>query len=219
MQCRYSSCSSGHHRRRIRPKTTIHRTTNKESRIGKNTTGSQTYVKSQCSGSLPYLSFTSFHFVSFLYKTITDYSQREAPTIEGTWVRNQASGPEIYVGNNGNQRYRDEQAYYGHCYSEAIAKLREKTFKASDRGVPIEYFTWERVVVDECHESLVTGRKLETNAADFKEKSRRGAREFLGVAQTDIAKRPLLAARAVWGLTGTPLLETEARVTELANLM
>ena len=43
--------------------------------------------------------------------------------------------------------------------------------------------------------------------------------EFLGVAQTDITKRPLIAANAVWGLTGTPLLETEARVTELANLM
>ena len=54
---------------------------------------------------------------------------------------------------------------------------------------------------------------------DFKEKARRGAREFLGVAQTDPKKRPLVAATGVWGLTGTPLLETEARVTELANLM
>ena len=41
----------------------------------------------------------------------------------------------------------------------------------------------------------------------------------MGVAETDISKRPLIAATGVWGLTGTPLLETEARVTELANLM
>lgn len=130
-----------------------------------------------------------------------------------------ASGPEIYVGNKGNQRTRDAQAYYGHCYSEAIAKLRQKAFTAKDRGVPIEYFTWERIVIDECHETLVTGKQGECKDGDFKEKARRGAREFLGVAQTDITKRPLKAATGVWGLTGTPLLETEARVTELANLM
>jgi len=130
-----------------------------------------------------------------------------------------ASGPEIYVGNQGSQRARDAQAYYGHCYSEAISKLRQKKFSAKDKGVPIEYYTWERVVIDECHETLVTGKKLETSSEDFHEKSRRGAREFLGVSQTDITKRPLLAAAGVWGLTGTPLLETEERVTELANLM
>jgi hypothetical protein len=66
---------------------------------------------------------------------------------------------------------------------------------------------------------LVTGKSFETNEADFTVKARKGAREFLGVAQTDTSKRPLLAAKGVWGLTGTPLLETEARVTELANLM
>ncbi len=65
----------------------------------------------------------------------------------------------------------------------------------------------------------MTGKQHEIKDDNFKEKARRGAREFLGVAQTDPAKRPLLAATGVWGLTGTPLLETEARVTELANLM
>lgn len=131
-----------------------------------------------------------------------------------------ASGPEIYVGNKGKQSQRDAQAYYGYCYSNAILKLRTKTFRPRDKGVPLEYFTWERIVIDECHQTLVTGKKDETTTDDaFKEKARRGAREFLGVAQTDIRKRPLIAATAVWGLTGTPLLETEARVTELANLM
>lgn len=130
-----------------------------------------------------------------------------------------ASGPEIYVGNNASQQARDLQAYYGHCYSEAIAKLRTKIFRPGDRGVPLEYFRWERVIIDECHETLVTGRSHEINDESFKAKARRGAREFLGVAQTDITKRPLIASQGVWGLTGTPLLETEARVTELANLM
>ena len=128
-----------------------------------------------------------------------------------------ASGPEIYVGNKGNQKYRDNQAYYGYCYAEAIAKLRQKRFDAKERGVPLEYFTWERIVIDECHETLVTNKSYKNE--EFKETARRGAREFLGLAQTDISKRPLVAATGVWGLTGTPLLETEARVTELANLM
>ena len=146
------------------------------------------------------------------------HSQREAPTIEGRWVRNMSSGPEIYVGNKGNQKYRDNQAYYGHCYAEAICKLRQQKFGPKERGVPLEYFTWERIVIDECHETLVTNKGYETQA-EFKETARRGAREFLGLAETNVLKRPIVAATGVWGLTGTPLLETEARVTELANLM
>lgn len=139
-------------------------------------------------------------------------------TPQGTWIRNQAPGPDIYVGNKGRQSDRDEQAYYGYCYSEAIGKLRKKIFLASERGVPLERFTWERIVIDECHETLVTGRQQESKAEDFKAQSRRGARELLGVSQTDPSKRPLLASKAVWGLTGTPLLETESRVTEVKKI-
>jgi len=146
------------------------------------------------------------------------FSQREAPSIEGRWVRNMASGPEMYVGNRGSQKHRDSQAYYGHCYAEAICKLRQKKFDRKDRGVPLEYYVWERIVVDECHETLVTNKGYKAQA-EFKETARRGAREFLGLSQTNISKRPIVAATGVWGLTGTPLLETEARVTELANLM
>ena len=146
---------------------------------------------------------------------------KEAPTIEGTWVRNMASGPAIYVGNDAKQKHRDEQAFYGHRYSEAIKLLRQKKFGASERGVPLEWFTWDRIVVDECHECLVSTHKQEqeSKASEFKGQARRGAREFLGVGCTDLSSRPLLAKSGVWGLTGTPLLETEARVTELANLM
>jgi hypothetical protein len=78
-------------------------------------------------------------------------------------------------------------------------------------------FTWERVIIDECHETLVTSKDFKTKD-DYKEAQRQACREFLGVAQTDISKRPLLAATGVWGLTGTPLLSSEARVCELANL-
>jgi len=146
---------------------------------------------------------------------------KEAPTIEGTWVRNMASGPAIYVGNDSKQKHRDEQAFYGHRYSEAIKKLRQKKFGASERGVPLEWFTWERIIVDECHECLVSTKEQdqESKSRGFEAQARRGAREFLGVGCTDSSARPLVASTAVWGLTGTPLLETEARVTELANLM
>ena len=61
---------------------------------------------------------------------------KEAPTIEGTWVRNMASGPAIYVGNDAKQKHRDEQAFYGHRYSEAIKLLHQKKFDASEMGVP-----------------------------------------------------------------------------------
>jgi hypothetical protein len=75
--------------------------------------------------------------------------QREAPTIEGTWVRNMASGPEIYVGNKSNQQERDQMAYYSYTYASAIEKLRSQKFGESEKGVPLEWFTWYRIVVDE----------------------------------------------------------------------
>mmetsp|Transcript_4107 Transcript_4107/g.5670 ORF Transcript_4107/g.5670 Transcript_4107/m.5670 type:complete len:1268 (-) Transcript_4107:118-3921(-) len=150
----------------------------------------------------------------------TFYSQKEAPTIEGIWIP--ATSQDPYVGNKGNQRRRDVAAYYTHCYKTALLNLRSKAFKSSTRGVPIEYFTWRRVIVDECHESLCTARgevTAESKSNNFSERNRRGAREFLGIGHTDPKMRPLRTTLCVWGLTGTPLLETEARVTELANLM
>ena len=43
-------------------------------------------------------------------------------------------------------------------------------------------------------------------------------RELLGIGQADVSQRPLRARRSVWGLTGTPLLSSETRITELAAL-
>lgn len=148
-------------------------------------------------------------------------SQREAPSIEGTWIRNQSSGPDMYVGNKTDQRKREALAYYSHCYEKNIEHLRRRQdFTANDRGVPLEWFTFFRVVVDECHETLITAKK-DNDLSDLKaftETHRRGAREFLGVGQT-YDRRPLRSVAGFWGLTGTPMLETEARVMELANLM
>jgi len=48
---------------------------------------------------------------------------------------------------------------------------------------------------------------------------RRAGRELLGITQKDVKKRPLLFRRAIYGLTGTPLLDSSSRVIELANLM
>ncbi len=52
-------------------------------------------------------------------------------------------------------------------------------FKESDKCIPLEYFEWERVIVDEIHESLCTTKSEIDEARDrdgknfFKEKNRR----------------------------------------------
>jgi hypothetical protein len=43
-------------------------------------------------------------------------------------------------------------------------------------------------------------------------------RELLGIGQPDLSKRPLRVRKSTWGLTGTPLLSSETRITELAAL-
>jgi hypothetical protein len=121
------------------------------------------------------------------------------------------------VGNKGNQKYRDQLAYYSYQYSDAVVKLRQQSFSPQTKGVPFEYFTWERIIIDECHETLVSSQD-ESKLEDFGKSAKQGARQFLGVSQTSPSKRPLVAAVGVWGLSGTPLLETEARITELASL-
>lgn len=115
-------------------------------------------------------------------------------------------------------------------YQAAISKLRQELrseIKESKKGVPIEFFEWDRVFVDEIHESLCT-TKSEIDAAKekskdknnfYKEKNRRAGRELLGICIRDPSKRPLLHRNAIFGLTGTPLLDSCDRVIDLANLM
>ena len=105
--------------------------------------------------------------------------------------------------------------------------MRTKTkIEGKTKGVPLEYYSWERVIIDEIHESLCTTKQdLEESVFqkeddnEFHERNRGAAREFLGIAQHDTQKRPLRTRGSVFGLTGTPLLDSENRVIELANLM
>lgn len=53
----------------------------------------------------------------------------------------------------------------------------------------------------------------------FKERNRRAGRELLGIMTRDPSQRPLVARKAVFGLTGTPLLDSSSRVIELASLI
>ena len=84
-------------------------------------------------------------------------SQKEAPTIEGTWVPC-SNSIDPFVGNKGDQKRRDEAAYYSYCYAMNINSLRKQAFDQNTKGVPLEWFTWRRVVVDECHETLCTAK-------------------------------------------------------------
>ena len=83
--------------------------------------------------------------------------------------------------------------------------------------------------LQECHESLVLGQEdAERQAANEshavnettkdKEMRKCAQRELLGIGQPNAAKRPLRVRRSTWGLTGTPLLSSETRITELAAL-
>lgn len=64
-------------------------------------------------------------------------------------------------------------------------KIRQKTFNSNVKGIPLEYFEWERVVVDEIHECLCTSKdelkeakaKNDSNSGFFEEKNRRAGRE------------------------------------------
>ena len=70
-------------------------------------------------------------------------------------------------------------------YHDYIRKIRQKNFEDHLRGIPLEYFEWERVFVDEIHECLCTSKdelaeakaKNDDNAGFFQEKNRRAGRE------------------------------------------
>jgi SNF2-related domain len=167
--------------------------------------------------------------------------QIEQSGAKGVWIPATSADPYGGANNGNNQKRRNQSAYFTHIYLSAIQSLREKTFRSND-VVPLEYFSFERVFVDEIHESLCTTKgemklsmekertaksttkdskkqsKKDTEAT-FKEKNRRAGRELLGITQKEVLKRPLQYRRGIFGLTGTPLLDSSSRVIELANLM
>jgi hypothetical protein len=77
-------------------------------------------------------------------------------TIYGVWLTRSSRDP--YGKVKGRQEDREAAAYFSHSYAHvALPALRARTFKESETGVPIEYFRWRRVIVDECHEPLCMG--------------------------------------------------------------
>ena len=61
---------------------------------------------------------------------------------------------EPYAGVKGRQEDREAAALATKRYEDAIAAVRGADFGPTKKGVPLEYFSWRRVVVDECHEPL-----------------------------------------------------------------
>ena len=137
--------------------------------------------------------------------------------IYGVWITSSSRDP--YGKTKGRQEDREAAAYFSHAYTRvALPALRAKTFQDDDKGVPIEYFRWRRVIVDECHEPLCMGADDADESAMSTKRSACAVRELLGIAVPDIDARPLLAQLGTFGLTGTPLLSSVARITEIASL-
>lgn len=153
--------------------------------------------------------------------------QVEQNAARGVQIPNSSTDP--YGGANSGlkQQRREESAYYTYQYGEAVQQIRARVFQMTDRGIPLEYFEFSRIFIDEIHESMCTTRGELKEAQQgyedslsgfFKEKNRRAGRELLGIAQKDVSLRPLVSRGPIFGLTGTPLLDSSNRVIELANL-
>ena len=109
-----------------------------------------------------------------------------------------------------NQQRRNQSAYFTHLYTSAVEALRKKDFRSKD-CVPLEYFEYDRVFVDEVHETLCTSKgemkialekdKASKDSVPFREKNRRAGRELLGITQKDVSKRPLIYRKGIFGLT------------------
>jgi len=160
-------------------------------------------------------------------KLPTYSGQIEKNGANGVWIPASSQDPFGGANNPRNQQRRNEAAYFTHVYHKYIEQLRQKNFEKHERGIPLEYFEWERIFVDEIHECLCTSKdemneakaKKDDNTGFFMEKNRRAGRELLGITTKDISKRPLVFRSAIFGLTATPLLDSTNRVIELANLM
>ena len=154
----------------------------------------------------------------------------EPDVFEGIWLPGFGANP--YAGTNGRQCDRHAAALFSTKYEEALAGLRGMSFKDDAKGVPLEYFVYERVIVDECHVPIclassqkdhnssqaTNGESKFEKAALSSNRSSCAVRELLGVSVPDTSLRPLRWRKSVWGLTGTPLLTSATRITELAAM-
>eukprot|EP00931_Biecheleriopsis_adriatica_P048312 TRINITY_DN27914_c0_g2_i1.p1 TRINITY_DN27914_c0_g2~~TRINITY_DN27914_c0_g2_i1.p1 ORF type:complete len:2094 (+),score=462.88 TRINITY_DN27914_c0_g2_i1:118-6282(+) len=133
---------------------------------------------------------------------------QEPDHLRGIWLPGHPASP--YEEHKGKQVQRELAAHFSMLYREAVLKLREQKLSPDDMCPPLEYFQWRRVVMDEVHMAFGSSKE--------NVKSHRAARELLGVAQPEVHQRPLRAAVGIWGLTGTPMLSDERRITEMASL-
>ena len=154
----------------------------------------------------------------------------EPDVFEGIWLPGFGANP--YAGTNGRQCDRHAAALFSTKYEEALAALRGMSFNDDKKGVPLEYFVYERVIVDECHVPIclassqkdhnssqaTNGESKFEKAALSSNRSSCAVRELLGVSVPDTSLRPLRWRKSVWGLTGTPLLTSATRITELAAM-
>ncbi|CAE8677271.1 unnamed protein product, partial [Polarella glacialis] len=127
---------------------------------------------------------------------IVTFELLEPEQLCGIWIPGHPAQP--YGTAKGKQQRRELAAFFSARYGEAVAKLRQRTLKLHAKNPPLEYFEWNRVVMDEVHQAF----------GDFdggkENKAHRAAREMLGLAQSQVELRPLRAAVGIWGLTGTP---------------
>ena len=77
--------------------------------------------------------------------------QKELTGASGVWIPATSQDPYGGANNVNNQKRRNASARYTHVYLSAVHKLRTISFDDEKEGVPLEYFDWERIVVDEIH--------------------------------------------------------------------
>jgi hypothetical protein len=78
--------------------------------------------------------------------------QQEQNAARGVWIPHTSTDPYAGANNPNNQKRRNQSAYYTHVYQKAIDKIRKKDFPATTKGVPLEFFQYERIFCDEIHE-------------------------------------------------------------------
>jgi len=141
--------------------------------------------------------------------TLPSYAgQIEQSGAKGVWIPASSADPYGGANNGNNQKRRNQSAFFTHVYHTAIQTIRQKEFDPKAH-VPLEYFEWQRIFVDEIHESLCTTKaemsvalqKEKATNGTFKEKNRRAGRELLGITQKDSSKRPLIYRKGIFGLT------------------
>lgn len=81
--------------------------------------------------------------------------QKELTGAFGIWIPATSADPYGGANSSHNQKRRNASARYTHVYLNAVKELRAKEFSKDKKGVPLEYFQWERIIVDEIHVSLL----------------------------------------------------------------